>query len=247
MRSRRTGGSPPAVRWGIALTVLGTIVLGGTAPVAAGESDGPRLRPRDVVETIDNPYFPLLPGSRWVYEGVTKEGTETIVVEVNDETKRVQGIDAVVVHDTVRLDGEIIEDTYDWYAQDVRGNVWYLGEDTHEYENGVPVNSKGAWQAGVDGAEAGIVMKANPRVGDEYRQEHYRGVAEDRAKVLSVTASARVPFGSFSGDVVKTKDFTPLEPGVVEHKYYARGVGPVLEVAVSRGGERVELIEHTSP
>jgi X-X-X-Leu-X-X-Gly heptad repeat protein len=217
------------------------------APDRVGGEYDPRIRPADFVGTIDNPYYPLVPGSRWVYENQTPDGLERIVVEVTDEQKRVLGVDTTVVHDTVTLDGVIIEDTFDWYAQDDDGNVWYFGEDTHEYENGVPVNSKGAWEAGVDGAKPGLIMQARPRVGDVYRQEFSEGVAEDKAKVLSVTASADVPFGTFEGDALKTKDWNPLERGTTEHKLYAPGVGTVLEVSVKGGGERVELVEHTTP
>jgi hypothetical protein len=217
-------------------------------PAAAGDEKpyDPKIRPADFVDTVDNPYFPLVPGARWVYESRTPDGLERIVIEVTSERKRIMGVSTTVVHDTVTLDGQIIEDTFDWYAQDDEGNVWYFGEDTHEYENGVPVNSKGAWQAGVDGAQPGIIMLADPRVGDVYRQEYAKGVAEDKAKVLSVTATADVPFGSYSSDVLKTRDWNPLERGTAEHKFYARGVGTVLERPV-RGAERVELVEHTTP
>jgi hypothetical protein len=213
---------------------------------AAGARTPPVPSADELSNTVDNPYFPLRPGERWVYEGQTADGLERTLVVVTGETKRVMGVDAVVVHDTVSLEGQVIEDTYDWFAQDEAGNVWYLGEDTHEYKDGVPINAKGAWEAGVGGAKPGIVMPAHPRVGDRYRQEFLRGVAEDKAEVLSVRASARVPAGSYH-DVVKTKDRNPLEPDVVEHKLYAEDVGLVLEVTLSSGGERVELIAHTTP
>ena len=143
------------------LTAIGTFAL--TAGVS-GARTPPVPSPSELSSTVDNPYFPLAPGERWVYEGQTADGLERTVVEVLPETKRVMGIDAVVVHDTVSLEGQVIEDTYDWYAQDRAGNVWYLGEDTHEYEHGVAINAKGAWEAGVDGAKPGIVMPAaSPR------------------------------------------------------------------------------------
>ncbi len=231
----------------VAGALLATMLVGNAALAASdGKSSyNPRIRPKDFVSTIDNPYLPFQPGNRWVYEKVTDEGIERIVLEVSEETKRVQGVETTVVHDTVTLDDIIIEDTWDWYAQDKAGNVWYFGEDTHEYEDGVPVNSHGAWQAGVDGAKAGIVMLARPLVGDRYRQEYYAGEAEDMAKILSLTDTVDVPFGSFNG-VLKTKDFTPLEPGVAEHKLYAKGVGVVLELSVTDGGARTELIEFTT-
>jgi hypothetical protein len=225
---------------------LATLATAAGAASTTNEYD-PKIRPANFVGTIDNPYYPLVPGARWVYESQTPDGFERTVVEVTDEQKTVLGVATTVVHDTVSLDGTVIEDTFDWYAQDKAGNVWYFGEDTHEYENGVPVNSKGAWEAGVDDAKPGIIMQAHPRVGDVYRQEFSKGVAEDKAKVLSVTASAHVPFGSYDGDVLKTRDWNPLEPGKDEHKLYAPGVGNVLERSVKHPGERVELVEYTAP
>lgn len=164
--------------------------------------------------------------------------------QVTGRRRVVDGIEAVVVHDVVTEDGEVIEDTFDWYAQDRWGNVWYLGEDTKELEHGRVVSTEGSWEAGVDGAQAGIAIPADPSVGLAYRQEHYEGHAEDEAEVLSVDAPVRVPFGSFRR-ALQTKDTTPLEPGLVEHKYYVRGVGPVLAVAVSSGVEREELVRFT--
>ena len=123
-------------------------------------------------------------------------------------------------------DGNLTEKTFDYYAQDKKGNVWYFGEDTKEYENGKVVSTKGSWEAGVDGAKPGFIMQADPKVGETYRQEYYEGEAEDMAKVLSLSESVTVPYGSFD-QVLVTKEWTPLEPGLVEHKYYAPGVGPL--------------------
>ena len=211
---------------------------------SAGRDDLPQggepveLDPAEFTKRIDNLYWPMTPGSRWVYR---EDGELEVVVTVTDRKKVVDGIDALVVHDVVREDGEVIEDTFDWYAQDADGNVWYLGEDTKELENGKVVRTEGSWEAGVDGAQAGIIVPADPEPGVKYRQEHYAGEAEDRGEVLSVDAEVTVPYGSFD-DALRTKDTTPLEPGLVEHKYYARGIGPVLAVAVSNGGGREELI-----
>ena len=204
----------------------------------------PRIRPADFGGPVDNPYFPLIPGSRWIYVGTHKGGTERTVVEVTRDTKAILGVPTVVVHDTVSTAGGVSEDTFDWYAQDRKGNVWYFGEDTKEYENGVVVNTEGSWEAGVDGAKAGIIMKARPRSGDAYRQEYYRSHAEDFAQVLGKVASVTVPAGSYH-DVLETKEFTPLEPKLVEHKYYARGVGDVRELTVKGGSDRVQLVEYT--
>jgi hypothetical protein len=204
-------------------------------------SEQVELDPAEFTTEIDNPYWPMQPGSRWVYREHGENGDLQVVVTVTDHKKVVDGIDALVVRDVVTENGEVIEDTFDWYAQDEDGNVWYLGEDTKEYEDGKVVSTSGSWEAGVDGAQAGILVPGNPEPGMKYRQEHYEGEAEDRGEVLSVDAKATVPFGSFT-DMLQTKDTTPLEPDLVEHKYYARGVGPVLAVAVSNGGGREELI-----
>jgi hypothetical protein len=189
---------------------------------------------------IDNPYWPMTPGTRWVY----REGTQRVVVRVTHRTKLVaSGIRGRVVRDTVTEDGRLVEDTSDWYAQDAKGNVWYLGEDTTEYDNGRPVSKEGSWEAGVDGAEAGIVMLAHPRVGRRYREEHYPGHAEDGAKVLSRDEQVEVPYGHFTR-VLMTKNFNPLEPKVLEYKLYARGIGPVLEIGVSGDRDMAELIRY---
>jgi hypothetical protein len=200
------------------------------------------LRPADFVRRIDNQWWPMLRGSRWVYREVDRDGTTVRVeVTVTNRTRTILGIPATVVHDVVTEDGELKEDTYDWFAQDRAGNVWYLGEDTKEYENGKVVSTKGSWEAGVDGAHAGVIMPARPRAGLTFREEYYEGEAEDRAEILGFQARVRVPAGAFQR-VLKTKETTPLEPNVVEHKFYARGIGPVLVVGVSRGNSREELV-----
>lgn len=204
------------------------------------------LDPSNFVATIDNPWLPFTPGSQWVFEDETEDGLERIEVTVTDETRLIMGITATVVRDIVTLDGEVIEDTFDWYAQDREGNVWYLGEATEEFEDGEVVSTAGSWEAGVDGAEAGILMKANPTIGDTYRQEFYEGEAEDMAEVVRTGEAVEVAFGAFE-DVLVIREWTPLEPGIAEEKYYARGVGPVLEVKVEGGEGRVELITFTTP
>jgi hypothetical protein len=202
------------------------------------------LDPADFTNDIDNPYWPMRPGSRWVYRGEEGGNEVRIEVTVTNEKKIVEGIEARVLLDEVRhANGDLIERTFDWYAQDKQGNVWYLGEDTKEYENGKVVSTGGAWESGVDGAEAGIIMPGKPRIGLAYRQEYYEGEAEDRAKVIGVNETAEVPFGRFEG-CVKTEDTTPLEPNVVEHKFYARRIGPVLKEAAAGGG-REELVSYS--
>ena len=190
------------------------------------------------VSDIEHPYLPLRPGARWVYTSVTEDGLERVVVVVERRTRVVAGVTATVVHDRAYLDGQLIEDTYDWFAQDDTGNVWYLGEATTAYEAGKAPSTVGSWEAGVDGAKAGIALPGTPTTGDRYQQEYRRGVAEDRGEVVALDGSGSVPWGAFK-DAVKTRDTTPLEPDLVEFKYYARDVGTVLE---EEGDERVELI-----
>lgn len=202
----------------------------------------PDIDPANFVDGVDNPYMPLLPGSRWLYEGASEDGTETIEVTVTDERKTIQGIEATVVRDTVKLDGEVIEDTWDWFAQDKDGNVWYLGEDTKEYEDGKVVSTEGSWEHGVDGAIAGIIMLADPQPGTAYRQEYYPGEALDLAEVARMDPEEKVRAGSYR-DVLVIKEWNPLEPDVVEEKYYASGVGTIAEVKIVGDEERVELIE----
>jgi hypothetical protein len=194
---------------------------------------------------IDNPFWPMAVGSRWVYAETDGEGNvQDVDVTVLDQTKEIAGIQARVVHDIVKQDGETVEDTLDWYAQDSFGNLWYLGEDTKEYENGKVVSTEGSWEAGVDGAQAGIILPADPQVGMTYRQEYYVGQAEDAAEVLSLTEHASVPFGTFDG-CLETKETTALEPDVVEQKLYARGIGEVQATQVSGGTSVEKLLEFT--
>jgi hypothetical protein len=215
----------------LALALLGAC-CGSTGAAAGGGH---------FTTTIDNRYLPLAPGSRWIYREKLAGGrTQRVSVTVTKRTKKVAaGMTARVVHDFATERGALVEDTYDWYAQDSAGNVWYLGEETAEYQRGKVVSREGSWEAGVDGAQAGIVMLAHPRGGLTYRQEYYAGHAEDHARVLSLAGHATVPFGRFA-HVLVTRDFSPLEPKATEHKYYEAGIGQVL--SVSRTGEREELV-----
>jgi hypothetical protein len=228
----------------------------GTSTAAAAESGGRgglpqgsepvKLDPAEFTIRIDNPYWPMAPGDKWVYRETDQQGTEfRVEVTVTDRTKKIaNGIEASVIHDVVTRDGQPVEVTDDWYAQDKAGNVWYLGEDTAEYENGKVTSRSGSFEAGVDGAQAGIIMPAHPRDGMAYRQEYYKGEAEDRAEVLSTDEQVQVPFGHFKGALM-TKDLVPLEPKVSEYKLYARDVGPVLDVQTSGGSGSEELISYT--
>jgi hypothetical protein len=212
------------------------------AAYVEGQRYEPEVNAADFVDVIDNPYLPWTPGTTLIYEG----GGERVEITVTDETRTILGITATVVHDQVLTDGEVTEDTYDWYAQDKAGNVWYLGEDTKEFENGEVVSTEGSWEAGVDGAQPGIAMLADPQVGDTYRQEFYEGEAEDLAKVFELGQSVETPAGSH-GDVLVTEEWTPLDPGVVEHKFYAHGIGVVREEQVQGGNAVLELIEVRTP
>jgi len=200
----------------------------------------PLIDPDDFVPVVDNQFFPLLPGTTFTYEKLTSEGIERVELIVTSETKEILGVDCTVVHDIETLEGEVQEDTFDWFAQDVWGNVWYFGELSFEYEDGEISGTGGSWKAGEDGAKPGIIMEASPQIGDVYRQEFFLGEAEDAAGVLSLSEAVTVPYGAFTR-CLKTEDFTPLEPGNLEHKFYAPGVGLVLEFDPGDGG-RLELI-----
>jgi hypothetical protein len=201
------------------------------------------LDPADFTTRITNPYWPMRVGSRWVYRETDSEGTrQKVVVTVTPRTKLIaNGVRARVVRDVVTEKGVSVEVTDDWYAQDRAGNVWYLGEATTEYEDGKPVSTDGSFEAGVDGAQAGVIMPARPRPGLRYRQEYYKGEAEDRARIVSLPEQAEVPAGHYRR-VLMTRDVNPLKPRVLEFKLYARGVGPVLAVSVSGGSDREELV-----
>jgi hypothetical protein len=207
------------------------------------QSDEPvNLDPADFTADVTNPWFPLEPGTRWTYRETTEDGEVVrVVVTATAVTRQIaNGVTARVVRDTVTLDGEIIEDTLDWYAQDKDGTVWYLGEDTAEFEDGEITTREGSFEAGVDGAQAGVIMPATPDVGMTYRQEYYEGEAEDNGEVLALGQQASVPAGTYD-DLLQTADTTPLEPDVLEHKYYASGVGLVLTIDKEAGG-REELL-----
>ncbi len=201
----------------------------------------PHLDPANFVTDVINPWFPLPAGATWTYEGKEGGSVEHIEVRVLPDRKSVMGIPAVVVRDTVTVDGRIAEDTFDWYAQDRAGNVWYLGEDTKELDHGTVTSRAGSWEGGVNGALPGIIMQATPRVGDAYRQEYLKGEAEDLAEVTATRGVDRVPAGAFR-DLVTITEWNPLHPKVIEAKKYARGVGPVVEVVTRGGSGRVELL-----
>jgi hypothetical protein len=215
-----------------------------SAPAALPTDAEPvELDPADFRPTSDHPYFPLQPGQRWTYREVDEDGTKLqVVVTVSSETKQVaNGVEAAIVRDTVTEDGELIEDTMDWYAQDTDGNVWYLGEDTAEFEDGKLSSHEGSFEAGVDGALPGVIMPADPEPGMAYRQEYYEGEAEDNGEVLAVGHQVEVTAGHYA-DAILTADTNALEPDVLEYKLYARDVGVVLALGISGGGGREELL-----
>jgi hypothetical protein len=224
------------------LTGSCTPLRSGKSETAATPDYNPVINPSDFVDRIDNRYFPLQPGTTFISTGQEEGNAQRDEMVVTFETKVILGVRCVVVHDTVMNDGTLAEDTLDWYAQDKAGNVWYFGEATAEYENGKVVSREGSWEAGVNGAQPGIIMEADPQLYSSYRQEYSAGVAEDMAEVLSLTAPASVPYGSYQQTLL-TKEWTPLEPDVVEQKYYAPGVGEVRSVTVKGGSEELKLVE----
>jgi hypothetical protein len=211
-------------------TIIGSVVvlMAGCTSTSSSSSQEehkaytPHIDPAHFTTTIDNEYFPMKPGITFLYEGKGERDQMT----VTHDTKKVMGVECVVVDDRAWEGGKLIEQTYDWFAQDNKGTVWYFGEDTKECENGKVVSTKGSWEAGVDGAKPGIIMQADPKVGQSYHQEYYPGEAMDTARVRSLNASVKVPYGSYD-HVLETKEWTPLQPVFFEKKYYVRGVGPL--------------------
>ena len=253
---------PRLARPALALVLAGSLAACGTdasttadttpstraAPVIDPGDGGdyhPELDPADFVAVIDNPYLPLTPGSRWVYTGDSDGEREDIEVLVTDRTRVIEGITAVVVRDTVHIDGILVEDTYDWFAQDREGNVWYLGEDSSDFdEDGRLVSKEGSWEYGQRGALPGIVMPADPEPGDAYRQEYRRGVAEDMAEVLRVEPEHTIGLGTHH-DVLVTAEWNPLEPEVVENKWYAPGIGKASGTHETGPPGTIELVAFT--
>jgi len=241
------------VRLAFPLAVM-AIMLAGLLPTTvaaapAGVSSLPLLNPANFNGgPINNPWFPLKPGTFWTYHGVKDGKHSSDIVHVTHHTKVIMGVRCVIVEDTLVFDGGWIgEKTRDFYAQDKFGTVWYLGENTAEYDrHGHVVSTEGTWQAGVSGAQAGIFMPAHPHVGDSFVQEFFPGHAEDHFKIVSLSASVSVPYGSFTG-AMKTKEWTPLEPGVVDGKWYVKGIGNVLEKTIVGDFEVNRLVQVIKP
>jgi len=220
-----------------------------TAPVATSPSAlapvhghyAPSIDPANFVAKVDNRFWPLEPGTGFHYVGTRGTTAQQDDEVVTHQTRRILGIAATVVRDTVSERGRPIERTLDFYAQDKQGNVWYLGEDSFEREHGRFVRASDSWRSGVGGAKPGIIMPANPRPGDSYRQEYYPpGQALDQARVLGRRGAVKVPYGTFARTLV-TSEFSPLEPQT-EEKYYVAGVGEVLERVVKGHHEEFRLV-----
>lgn len=205
----------------------------------------PIINPGDFVSSVNNPFMPLVPGTKYTYQERTDEGNEVNEVTVTTDTLRIIGIKCVVVTDVLKNDkGDVLESTIDWYAQDKDGNVWYFGEDTKEYENGKVSSTAGTWKAGENGAQPGIAMPGKPVLGIPYRQEYLFNEAEDMGKIISTSETITVPYGIFN-NCIMTEEWTPLEPNVIEHKYYASGTGNIKTIMIKGGNEVAELLTKT--
>jgi hypothetical protein len=229
--------------WALAALMLATPSCGGTE---CGKADyDPAINPASFTSVVDNPFYTLTPGTVFVYEKQTSTGIERIETAVTDQAKTVMGIGCTVVWDRVWLDDVLIEETWDWFAQDGDGNVWYMGEDSREMDGETILNHKGSWEAGVDGALPGIIMRAAPQMGDTYYQEYYACEAEDKGEVIALDQTVTVPAGTFTG-CLKTKDINPLDGGK-EYKYYCPQVGYVVLETTLSGKGRVELVQVQTP
>jgi hypothetical protein len=243
-RARR----PEYVNHRVVLALLLTSLLAGWG--CSNKSDtgctvdtsyNPTIEPGAFVAAVSNPFYPLVPGTKFTYVA----DVDTVEVTVLADKRLILGVSCTTVHDVLRENGEVTEDTYDWFAQDTSGAVWYFGEDTKTLSGGHVVSTEGSWEAGVDHADPGILIQAHPAVGQTYRQEYLACAAEDMGEILDLNASVTVTYGPFTG-CLKTRDFTPLEPGADENKYYAPGVGLLLTVDMVTS-EREELIGIQNP
>jgi len=245
-------------RFKLAFGVLVLAAMSGMAPAAqaAGGSSGndlpkfgpgsqyhPVVEAADFSPNVDNPWFPLKPGTVNTYEGTKDNKAARNVFAVTADTKVIDGVTTRVIFDRLFLDGVLSERTYDYYAQDDDGNVWYFGEDTVKADNqGNLTDTSGSFRAGVDGAQPGVFMEAHPEIGRKFRQEWYKGQAEDQFAAVSLAARVKVPYGSF-GHALKTEETTSLEPGVLDNKYYVRGIGEVAEVSAKGPVEKLLLVD----
>jgi hypothetical protein len=239
-------------RLAIAAAALAAVALsvgcaggGNGASTRAARSTRPAYdvdtSPADFTSKVDNPWFPLKPGNTYVYSGTRDGQPVRDVFRVTGATKVIGGVRCVVIDDRVYTRGRLTERTRDYFTQDRRGNVWYFGEDTAELrKDGTVSSTEGTWHTGVDGAQPGVFMPARPRVGERHRQEYYKGHAEDWFRVASLNGRVRVPYGSFA-QALETREWTPLEPGVLDSKVYVRGIGQVSERSIRGGREYLSL------
>ncbi len=229
----------------LVLATLGGIAL-ARSPMPSGAAPtpvaSPTIDPADFTATVDNTWFPLVPGTTLTYHG-RKDGKASVdTFEITRDIATIDGVPCAVIHDTLTQRGRVLEQTTDWYSQDNQGNVWYFGEDTQELDgHGKVLNTDGTWQAGVDGAQPGIFMPADPQIGQSFAQESFPGQAEDHFVVLQIGVPTRVPYGSFDGAMV-TAEWTPLEPDVLSEKVYVQGTGEVREFDVAGSDEHFALV-----
>ncbi|MEO5989016.1 MAG: hypothetical protein ABIU54_03305 [Candidatus Eisenbacteria bacterium] len=224
----------------VSVTIACVIAAGVAHP--AKSVYAPRIEPANFQSGVDHPYFPLKPGTKLRY--VEKEGSEVRDnrVAVTSETKTIMGVECVVVHDELWIGGKLFEDTYDWYAQDKKGNVWYFGEDTREFHAGGKVDTHGSWLAGVGGAQPGIVMPAPVTPGAAYRQEYLAGEAEDMGQIIAVAEKVTVPAGSYT-NCVRIKEWSMLESGTAR-KWYAKGIGCIRAQGPGREVSTLTSVTH---
>ena len=236
-RSRRRFGFGAAIA-GVICAALGTGSASAAPAATATDAAASGFTAR-----VTNPYFPLLKGMRWEYRGIKDGRRMRDVVRVTGDVRRIDGVPCAVVDDRAWLDGRLAERTTDWYTQDRHGTVWYYGERTAELDrHGHVTSHEGSWHAGANGARAGIFMPARPRVGASFAQEHYAGHAEDHFRVVTLHASVTVPFGAYRATSLMTREWSPLEPGVRDGKWYVKGVGVVREATLKGPVEHDELV-----
>lgn len=228
----------------VAAVVVVTAVPASSAPPGSQSCPKPPAVPNQWAGQIDNPYLPLSPGTTLTYRGKVDGKTVTDVFAITGETKLIEGVNARVIHDQVFRGGQVVEDTFDWFAQDANGNVWYFGEDTRELDHGTVVSTEGSWEAGVNKANAGIFMPAHPQVGALFKQEDARDVAEDCTRIVDLGAFVSTPYVT-SSNALKTEEFSLLEPGVLDNKYYVKGIGNVAERTVQGGSDTLNLVSVT--
>jgi hypothetical protein len=231
----------------LAAALAATLVAPASSSAASSCPKPPKLPAVDqFVGQIDNRYLPLTPGTTFTYKGKLDGEPAKDVFTVTHQTKMILGVTTRVIHDQVFVKNELVEDTFDWFAQDLNGNVWYFGEDTKELEDGVVVSTEGSWEAGVDNARAGIFMPANPAVGQVFKQEDAKNVAEDCTKIVDLNAFVKTPYVT-SSNAMRTEEFSLLEPDVLDNKYYVPDIGLVREQTVQGGSDVLELVSVTGP